>query len=177
MSVAPANPALQQQLLQQLANHLDAELTVQRKLLPIAEARSLALVSGDHQRLGDLLTQEQEPLDAAGRLRGNREKLQRALATAFALPQPTLSAVTKLAPPAIAGQIQARGKELAAVAERLRQAHERNGQLARQAISFVRDLLTVMTGSQANAPIAYDRRGLASSYGQSGRGGLVDCAG
>lgn len=181
MSKPPATPqitpAQQEQLLAQLATHLDAELAVQRRLAPIAEARTAAIIANDHARLAELAASELPAADEAARLRGVREKLQRALAHAFSLTKPTVSAVAAKAAPEVASRLATTTRELAALAQRAQKAHERNGLLARQALGFVRDLLAVMTGSTPGIGPAYDRKGLAAAYGPSTRGGLVDCAG
>jgi flagellar biosynthesis/type III secretory pathway chaperone len=153
----------QQQLLEQLRKHLDAELAVQRRLLTLAEQMTPRLIAGDTKGFQQIAIEEDQPIREAARLAGIRDKLARALAAVFQLTgAPTLSQVVPKAPDPVRGELERLRRELRQVCERLAAVSTRNLALIRQGLALVRDALGSAAGDPS-APSLYDRRGLTGT--------------
>ncbi len=149
----------------QLRDHLDAEITVHRQLLALAEEKQRTVVGADGAALQTLLDRERAPLAESVRCRQVRERILRTAASVWNLPpaQVTLSRLAERLPEVLRGEILRRGHDLRQLAERLRAVNDRNQVLIRHGLSLVRDLVATVTG--APTPGAYDRRGLAPGGG------------
>lgn len=149
-----------QALLEQLRKHLENELTVQRRLLAIAEQMGPKLMTGDAVAVSALVAQEQEPAREAARLAGIRERLAKALAIVYQLTgEVTLSRILPRAPDGLRAELERLRREVAAVCQRLGRQAERNLVVARQGLALIRDVISSSLGEHAPA-IAYDRRGM-----------------
>ncbi len=161
---APAapNPAAAATLLDQLRKHLEHELTVQRKLLVIAEQMGPKLMAGDAKALTVLIASQEEPAREAARLGSIRGRIAQALATILQIEgEVTLSKVLAKAPEAVRGELDRLRREVVQVCQRLGRQSERNLAVTRQGLSLIRDVLGDAMG--AKPAVAYDRRGLVGA--------------
>ena len=158
MATAP-NPAAAATLFDQLRKHLENELTVQKKLLAIAEQLSPKLMTGDANGVAALVAQQEEPAREAARLGTIRSRLAQALAAVFHIDgDVTLSKVLGQAPEAIRSELERLRQEMVQVCQRLGRQAERNLVVTRQGLAMIRDVLGQAMGAK---PIcAYDRRGM-----------------
>lgn len=166
-----------QALIAQLRDHLDAELTLHRRLLATTEEKIARVVAHDIPAFTACLEREQGLAAEMNRLRQVRERLLRALGSVLAIPAErlNLSAVITRAEPQRQGELALRQRDLRQVLERLRAANERCLLLVRAGLSLVRDVLQAVMGDEGEQR-AYDRRG-ASGGTPPWRGRLVNLAG
>jgi flagellar biosynthesis/type III secretory pathway chaperone len=166
------------QLFVALRDHLDAELSLHRRLLGLAEAKGSEIIACNMAAFSQLLQQEQAPLAEMGRLRQAREQLNRQLAAGLGLKnEPVrMTALVAQAPEMLKGDLRTRQGELKRLLERLREINERNMILIRQSLNFVRSLMHTLVGERVNPGHPYDRRGHQGSV-LPGNGRLVNMRG
>jgi flagellar biosynthesis/type III secretory pathway chaperone len=174
----------QHTIFQHLRDHLDAELTLHRRLTVLAERKQRLIVAGSIDEFRATLDDEQPALSELGHLRQIRDRLLRAVCAVLGLSSDDLRLsriIERLGADAWATELVRRRSDLSACIERLRQLNERNLVLIRQGLGYASELLSAVLGSRAGAPAtsatgAYDRRALAGYVAPAARGSLIDCA-
>ena len=168
---APAHP--QRSLGAILREHLDAEITLMRAWIAIAEAKQVAVIANDLVALRAQLVREEPQAEEAGRLRQVRERLAVGLAVRLGVTgTPKLKAIIAHLGADGAG-CDDRRRDLAGLAVRLQAINERTQLLLRSGMELIDGVLGVVAGTPRAAG-AYTRRG--PSAPRTG-GGLVDLKG
>jgi hypothetical protein len=161
-----------------LGEHLTAEITVHRILLGLAEAKQKHIVAADLTSFNSVLLQEQKPMEEAGFLRKQRDRLFQGLAERLNVPLANLklgTLIQRLPDPART-ELSAKHAELKAVVEKFGQMNDSNQVLIRHSLGIVSGVLkTIFVQTEEQAPGGYDRQGQDGMKG--GRGRLVDMSG
>ncbi len=171
-------PALNAVVVQQLTAHLEAEMTVQKQLLALAERKQREIVSGDMVAFNALVEREQSVLTEINRLRQLRDRLVHALAGVLNVRDRDLrlSRVLELSSSPTREALARVRDELTVVMLRLRTVNDRNTLLIRQSLGLLRDVMQSLVGDGSVAADPYDRRGNGGAN-VADRGALVNIRG
>ena len=161
-------PEMRSELMEHLAKHLKSELGVHRQLLQIAEHKRDTIVSGDIQEFSTLIQREQNVFEEGQKLRQVREKLMFHIAGELSVEVNALhiSHILEMAPDSLRGELQHIQGDLKTLLEKLRELNERNMVLIRQSLSFVKEIMQYVVGSNES-----------KVYQQNGESGTDDSGG
>ncbi|TVR11107.1 MAG: flagellar protein FlgN [Planctomycetota bacterium] len=160
-------------LCEAMQRQLQRELSLQRKLLALAERKRDATVANDLPALEEVIRAEQSLTDELTEYRRIREDLLRRLSVVRGMrgeQRPTLrSLLNGLADP-LCDKILALGDELRSILHQLVRVNETNQVIMRTALGMVRQVMSAFTGDTGRE--GYDRSGNGGE--QRGSGGLMN---